>query len=154
AEVERVLRVLDGAMLVISPVEGVQPQTPLLHRALERLRVPTLFFLNKLDRRGADPERTRRAVGERLTPAIVPIAVVEHAGDRDVRARRATEADPEHRSLLVERLAERDDALLAAFVDDAGAGVPWTRVRESLARQSRAAAIHPVLMGSAATGVG
>ena len=67
AEVERVLRVLDGAILVISAVEGVQPQTPLLWRALERLRVPTLFFLNKLDRRGADPERTLDADRRRLT---------------------------------------------------------------------------------------
>ena len=53
---ERVLAVLDGAVLVVSAVEGVQAQTP-LWRALERLRVPTLFFVNKIDREGADPER-------------------------------------------------------------------------------------------------
>ena len=58
AEVERVLGVLDGAVLVVSAVEGVQPQTPLLFRALQRLRVPTLIFLNKIDRAGADPERS------------------------------------------------------------------------------------------------
>ena len=66
AEVERVLRVLDGAILVISAVEGVQPQTPLLFRALERLGVPTILFLNKLDRRGADPDRTLVGYGNRL----------------------------------------------------------------------------------------
>src|SRR5437899_7390048 len=54
AEVERVLSVLDGAVLVISAVEGVQSQTPLLMRALQRLRVPTLMFVNKIDRAGAD----------------------------------------------------------------------------------------------------
>ena len=75
AEVERVLRVLDGAILVVSAVEGVQPQTPLLFRALERLRVPPLFFLNKLDRRGADPDRTLGQIAERLTPTVVPIAL-------------------------------------------------------------------------------
>src|SRR6185436_10991554 len=53
AEVERVLGVLDGAILVISAVEGVQPQTHILMRALQRLHVPTLLFVNKLDRRGA-----------------------------------------------------------------------------------------------------
>src|ERR671911_2601713 len=56
AEVESVLSVLDGAVLVVSAVEGVQPQTPLLFRALERLHVPTLIFVNKLDRAGAEPD--------------------------------------------------------------------------------------------------
>ncbi|HTK44325.1 MAG TPA: GTP-binding protein, partial [Patescibacteria group bacterium] len=55
AEVERVLGVLDGAVLVVSTVEGVQPQTPLLFRALQRRKVPTLIFGNKIDRAGADP---------------------------------------------------------------------------------------------------
>src|SRR5205807_4481651 len=53
AEVERVLSVLDGAVLVISAVEGVQPQTRVLMRALGRLRIPTLLFVNKIDRAGA-----------------------------------------------------------------------------------------------------
>ncbi len=60
AEVERVLSVLDGAVLVISAVEGVQSQTPLLMRALQRLGVPTLLFVNKVDRRGADCDRVVR----------------------------------------------------------------------------------------------
>src|SRR5213596_4168976 len=70
AEVERILGVLDGAVLVISAVEGVQAQTPLLMRALQRLRVPTLLFVNKTDRSGADVERVLEEVKERLTPAI------------------------------------------------------------------------------------
>src|SRR5229473_6118287 len=53
AEVERALSVLDGVVLVISAVEGVQPQTRVLWRALQRLGVPALFFVNKIDRRGA-----------------------------------------------------------------------------------------------------
>src|SRR6187455_3775568 len=57
AEVERVLSVLDGAVLVVSAVEGVQAQTPLLWRALQRLRIPTLLFVNKTDRAGADTVR-------------------------------------------------------------------------------------------------
>ena len=57
AEVERVLSVLDGAVLVVSAVEGVQPQTRVLMRALRRLRLPTLLFVNKIDRAGADPDR-------------------------------------------------------------------------------------------------
>ena len=53
AEVERVLSVLDGAVLVISAVEGVQAQTRVLMRTLQRLRIPTLIFVNKIDRAGA-----------------------------------------------------------------------------------------------------
>src|SRR5215475_1970198 len=73
AEVERVLSVLDGAVLVVSAVEGVQPQTRLLMRALRRLEIPTLLFVNKLDRRGADPERVLREIRAKLTPAVVPM---------------------------------------------------------------------------------
>src|SRR6188474_2627697 len=53
AEVERVLGVLDGAVLVVSAVEGVQAQTRVLMRTLRRLRIPTLIFVSKIDRRGA-----------------------------------------------------------------------------------------------------
>src|SRR5688500_11291403 len=53
AEVERVLNVLDGAVLVVSAVEGVQAQTRVLMRTLQRLSIPTLIFVNKIDRKGA-----------------------------------------------------------------------------------------------------
>ena len=68
AEVERVLSVLDGAVLVISAVEGVQPQTRVLMRALRRLRIPALLFVNKIDRAGAGEERVLRAIAARLSP--------------------------------------------------------------------------------------
>src|SRR6185503_20075312 len=57
AEVERVLNVLDGAVLVVSAVEGVQAQTRVLMRTLRRLRIPTLIFINKIDRAGAQDQR-------------------------------------------------------------------------------------------------
>src|SRR2546423_3519556 len=82
AEVERALSVLDGAVLMISAVEGVQPQTRILMRALRRLRVPTLLFVNKLDRVGADAERTLRGVEEWLTPAAVPMGAPGGVGAR------------------------------------------------------------------------
>jgi ribosomal protection tetracycline resistance protein len=66
AEVERALAILDGAVLVLSAVEGVQPQTVVIWRALRRLRVPALLFINKTDRRGADPERVRAEIRRRL----------------------------------------------------------------------------------------
>ncbi len=80
AEVERALSVLDGAVLVISAVEGVQPQTRILMRALQRLRVPTLFFVNKIDRRGADCGDVLKGIRERLTDAIVPMGYPRNSG--------------------------------------------------------------------------
>jgi ribosomal protection tetracycline resistance protein len=131
AEVERVLSVLDGAVLVISAVEGVQSQTPLLMRALQRLRVPTLIFVNKLDRVGADPDRVLEEISARLTPAIVPMGIDDGAK-------------------LAEVLADRDESLLAAYVE--GDGLPHRRLREELAAQTGRALVHPVFVGSARTG--
>jgi len=82
AEVERVLSVLDGCVVVISAVEGVQPQTRVLMRALQRLDVPTLLFVNKIDRAGADPERVLDEIERRLTPAIVPMGSADALGTR------------------------------------------------------------------------
>jgi len=82
AEVERVLSVLDGAVVVISAVEGVQPQTRILMRGLQRLDVPTLLFVNKIDRAGADPERVLDAIEQRLTPDIVPMGSADGLGSR------------------------------------------------------------------------
>src|SRR5436309_13111129 len=73
AEVERALSVLDGAVLVVSAVEGVQAQTRVLMRTLRRLRIPTLIFVNKTDRRGADPDRVLRDISAKLTPAVAPL---------------------------------------------------------------------------------
>ena len=96
AEVERVLGVLDGAVLVVSAVEGVQPQTPLLFRALQRLHVPTLIFVNKLDRAGADPDRVVEAMRRRLAPGILPMGTAREPGAprRGVRAVRRGRRDP------------------------------------------------------------
>ena len=66
AEVERSLAVLDAAVLVVSAVEGVQPQTVVLWRVLRRLGVPAAIFINKIDRQGADPARVRAGIGRRL----------------------------------------------------------------------------------------
>ena len=82
AEVERVLSVLDGCVVVVSAVEGVQPQTRVLMRALQRLDVPTLLFVNKIDRAGADPERVLDEIERRLTPDVVPMGSADGLGTR------------------------------------------------------------------------
>ena len=114
AEVERVLSVLDGAVLVISAVEGVQPQTRVLMRTLQQLRIPTLIFVNKIDRRGAGHDRVLRAISERLVPAIIAMGSADDLGSRSACYRPFTDTDPSFTAQLVDLLADRDDALLDA----------------------------------------
>src|SRR5262250_2506121 len=82
AEVERVLGVLDGAVLVVSAVEGVQAQTRILMRTLQRLGIPTLLFINKIDRAGADTARVLRGISDRLTPAAIAMGEAVDQGSR------------------------------------------------------------------------
>ena len=148
AEVERALSVLDGAVLVISAVEGVQAQTLVLMRALQRLGVPTLLFVNKIDRGGADAERVLRTISERLTPAAVAMGTVHDLGTREAGFTPWGKGD----AAFAASLAEHDEALLAAFVN--GDAVTDRRLREQLAAQTGRALVHPVFFGSAITGAG
>ncbi|WP_328471075.1 TetM/TetW/TetO/TetS family tetracycline resistance ribosomal protection protein [Actinoplanes sp. NBC_00393] len=134
AEVERILGVLDGAVLVISAVEGVQAQTRVLARTLHRLRIPTLIFVNKIDRTGARFDGLLDEIAARLSPAIVPMSRVDRLGTRDAEVR-------PHVDQL--RLADHDDEVLAALVEERP--VPPVRVRDR---------VHPVYFGSAITGAG
>jgi ribosomal protection tetracycline resistance protein len=129
AEVERVLGVLDGAVLVVSAVEGVQAQTLVLMRALRRLRIPTLFFVNKTDRAGADVDRVLAQIRARLTGGAVATW-----------------------SLDLAQLAEHDDALLASFVD--GDEPPAAELAAALVEQTGRSLAYPVFHGSAITGAG
>jgi ribosomal protection tetracycline resistance protein len=124
AEVERSLGVLDGVVLVVSAVEGVQAQTRVLMRALRRLGLPTVLFVNKADRAGADPERVLAGISAKLTPAAFPLGRIAGAG---TRAARFVSDVPELRRLGL-----------------------WSQ----LAAETRRGAAHPVYFGSAITGAG
>ncbi|MEV4148233.1 translation factor GTPase family protein [Amycolatopsis sp. NPDC049691] len=130
AEVERALRVLDGAVLVVSAVEGVQAQTRVLMRTLRRLGIPTLIFVNKVDRMGARDQLAD------IRAKLAPRAFRLHA----------TSADE-----LGELLADGDDAFLESYVDER---VDEAGRRAELARQVARCLVHPVLTGSAITGAG
>jgi ribosomal protection tetracycline resistance protein len=153
AEVERVLDVLDGAVLVISAVEGVQPQTRILMRALRRMRVPTLLFVNKIDRAGADCKRVLEAIAERLTPAIVALGSVKEIGTRAANFEPYDDDDPAFAARVTALLADHDDTILAAYVNDA-LTISDGRLREMLAEQTARELVHPVIFGSALNGAG
>jgi ribosomal protection tetracycline resistance protein len=152
AEVERVLDVLDGTVLVISAVEGVQAQTRVLMRTLKRLRMPTLLFVNKIDRPGARYDGVLDEIRAKLATAIIPMGAVAGLGGGEASFSPAPDG-PELRSRLIDVVAERDDGLLRAYVDD-DPTLTLPRLRRALAVQSWRAEVHPVYFGSAITGAG
>lgn len=152
AEVERALAILDGVILVVSAVEGVQAQTRVLARTLRRLRLPMVVFVNKTDRAGA---RTGELLGEirrKLALTVLPLNAVSAAGSRDVRAVSYDWHDVHFRSTVAEALAEHDDQLLADLVD--GGRPSEERLRRALRTQVANARVQPVVFGSALRGVG
>ncbi len=148
AEVERALEVLDGAVLLLSAVEGVQARTRVLMKALRRLRLPTLVFVNKIDRAGAREEGLLQDIRRRLTPHIVPLTGVRDIGTASARVVTRAVDDPR----TAETLAETDPGILAAVVD----GPPPTAdaLRAALAARTADGSLHPVLFGSALGGQG
>ncbi|MEO3870948.1 translation factor GTPase family protein [Nonomuraea sp. B12E4] len=147
AEVERALGVLDGAVLVLSAVEGVQPHTRVLMRTLQKLRLPTLIFVNKIDRAGARERELLADIRRRLSPHVVALNTVRDLGTPAAATRSVALAEE-----AAEVLAERDDGLLELLVD--GKVPDGERVRAALARQCADGVTYPLLFGSAITGQG
>jgi ribosomal protection tetracycline resistance protein len=151
AEVERALAVLDGAVLVVSAVEGVQAQTRVLIRVLEQLGIPFVVFANKIDRVGARHEETIGALREALgTDAIAlnrPVAIGSRAATVDAAWGGGFLEE------LTERLADLDDDVMARYV--AGLrSLSEPEARRVLARLTAGCRVHPVYFGSALAGAG
>jgi len=171
-EVERALRVLDGAVLVLCSVAGVQSQSITVDRQMKRYRVPRLAFVNKMDRAGANPFRVIDQLREKLAhnavAMTVPIGaedrfqgVVELIGERayyfdgdngeivreeDVPAD-LTDLVAERRTMLIEALADVDDEIAEKFLADEAPTVD--ELRAAVRRATLALKITPVFMGSA-----
>ncbi|MFF4910382.1 tetracycline resistance ribosomal protection protein Otr(A) [Streptomyces sp. NPDC001260] len=148
AEVERALEVLDGAVLVLSAVEGVQAQTRVLMRTLRRLRLPTLVFVNKIDRAGARSTDLLADIRRRLTPYAAALTDVTGLGTPGARVA----ARPAGDGLLAEALAEVDTDVLTALVD--GPEPTPDDLRRALAARTADGSFHPVFFGSALGGQG
>ncbi|MBP2325862.1 ribosomal protection tetracycline resistance protein [Kibdelosporangium banguiense] len=143
AEVERALGVLDGAVLVLSAVEGVQAHTRVLMRTLKSLAVPTILFVNKIDRRGARDTGLMADIRRLLSPHAVALTWPSDIGTREASV---ADAKPD----LAEVLAEHSDEVLESYLDGVGQGL----LTAELVRQTGQALVHPVFFGSAITGAG
>ncbi len=172
AEVERSLRVLDGGVVVFDSVAGVQPQSETVWRQANKYHVPRICFVNKMDRVGANFNRTidmiRKILGAKALPIHLPLGeekafegmidlienkawVFSEGADTpavelqvpQIYAQRARE----QRDILVEKLAEEDDQLMQLYLD--GRNASAAEIRAGLRRATLAGKVVPVLCGTA-----
>jgi elongation factor G len=169
AEVERCLRVLDGAIVLLDSVRGVESQTEIVWRQANARAIPRIVFVNKMDRAGADFDGALAALRTRLgcRPVAVGIPFVEGgelAGIVDVASRetiawrpRAAGAPPPldveaARGVLIEACADVDESVLADFVD--GRPIDAGRLRAAVRAGTLSGDLVPVLGGAALLNLG
>ncbi|WP_309249517.1 elongation factor G [Paraburkholderia sp. CNPSo 3272] len=173
-EVERSMRVLDGACMVYDSVGGVQPQSETVWRQANKYKVPRIAFVNKMDRVGADFFRVQRQIGERLKGVAVPIQIPVGAEDHfqgvvDLVKMKAIVWDDESqgvkfeyeeipanlvelahewREKMVEAAAEADETLLEKYLHD-HESLTEEEIKGGLRKRTIANEIVPMLCGSA-----
>jgi elongation factor G len=172
-EVERSLRVLDGAIAVFDSVAGVEPQSETVWRQADRYRVPRIAFINKMDRTGADFFAAVQSMVDRLgahpVPVQLPVGQEEHfRGVVDVVEMNAVvweddlgtkmsmveipqelrEQAEEYHHQLIDSVAEHDEELLETYLTDEEAVTP-EMIRRALRKATLAIAVTPVFLGSA-----
>lgn len=154
SEVERSLRVMDGAVLIISAVEGVQAQTEMIWHALRKLKIPTVIYVNKIDRVGADIAVVLDDIRSYLSPDIIELQRPLGSEQQFKRSEDLwrDDADPAAQTTLIEAIAERDEELLQHYVN--GNQLPLVEWKEHAADMVRRAALFPVLYGASSKGIG
>lgn len=155
AEVERSFSVLDGAILVISAVEGIQAQTKFLMAILMQLGIPTIIFVNKIDRMGAQSHTLVKQIREKLAASVIPLYTPENIGTKQasiVKNRFSRDQDHAFLEASIELLAQNDEQLLAAYINDQE--VTEAQLISTLTHQVSEAKLYPIFFGSAMTGVG
>ncbi|KAG7887543.1 hypothetical protein KL936_004240 [Ogataea polymorpha] len=172
-EVERALRVLDGAVLVVCAVSGVQSQTVTVDRQMKRYNVPRITFINKMDRMGANPWRAIEQINKKLKIAAAAVQVpigaekelsgvvniidrqsiyFEGSQGEKLRIEKKVPADlvdlvEEKRAVLIEMLADVDDELAEVFLNEEEPSADL--IKAAIRRATIARKFTPVLMGSA-----
>lgn len=171
AEVERSLRVLDGGVVVFDAVAGVEAQSETVWRQADRYNVPRICYINKMDRIGANFDRSVAMIKERLQANPLPIQLPlgtedSYEGIIDLMENKAwrfdgnPDSEPvevvlpeaeqrkcnEARQTLIERLAELDDQIMTAYLE--GSSITVDELRQAVRRATLADTVVPVLCGS------
>ncbi|MBU3171021.1 elongation factor G [Clostridium estertheticum] len=164
SEVERSIGVLDGAIVVLSSVEGVQPQTEVYFNALKELNTPSIFFINKLDRIGASPYKTIKDMKKLLTNKLIPLQlvyeennefIVKNMFDNVDFAKNILEIKDESFKQLLEDiidiLGNNNEEILNQFF---GETLTLGMLKNEITLQANSGQIYPVLYGIALRGEG
>lgn len=141
AEVERALHVLDCAVVVISGVEGVEPQTYTLWKLLKQNNVPTIIFINKMDRSGANYGKTIDDIKRKLERKVIPLINIE-GSDTTFVYRQYTHEQ------MVEQLADLDDVVMEQYLDDPDQ-VTEEMLDCRLVELAQSGQVFPIIGGSA-----
>ncbi|MCB2316439.1 GTP-binding protein [Clostridium tagluense] len=164
SEVERSIGVLDGAIVVLSCVEGVQPQTEVYFNALKRLNTPSIFFINKLDRIGASPYKTIVDMKKLLTNNLVPMQLVYEKNNEFIVYNIFDEKNREKNILEIKN--ETYKQLLEDIIDTLGnynveilnqffeGTLTLGNIKDEIIAQSNVGIIYPVFYGTALKGEG
>ncbi|MFL0249999.1 tetracycline resistance ribosomal protection protein [Clostridium neuense] len=150
AEVERSLSVLDGAVLVVSAVEGVQAHTLMLFKVLKKLKLPTVIFINKLDRSGANYKRVIEEMKKVLSPNIIGVQNAHKQGTHELEVERPYSYNS--MGEIIESLCDIDDKFLEAYINDEK--IERAYVKQRIQFKARDAKLYPVLIGSALKEIG
>jgi ribosomal protection tetracycline resistance protein len=160
AEVERVLSILDGAILVVSAVEGIQAHTFSLWEALLELGIPTIVFINKIDRAGSDFESVLTDLKKELHCAPVPVIVPKEEGDNQASIFSLWESQtPEitnygsvFRAMALENIAGYDEAILEKYLEDEE--LTNKEILAAISLHTHPEKVVPVFCGIAKNGIG
>lgn len=151
ADVERVLRVLDCAVLVISAVEGVQAHTETLWNALQNLNIPTIIFINKIDRTGADVELVIQEIKKELTEKLAILSDVADEATSKANVSFIWNNQGLNDS-IIEAIATTDENILDKYLDEHE--FSFGELDNALIKAVRLCNLFPILMGSAKNSVG
>ncbi|MGD6228193.1 GTP-binding protein, partial [Xanthomonas citri pv. citri] len=151
AEVERTLRVLDGAVLVISAKEGIQVQTKIIFNTLAKLNIPTLIFVNKIDRKGVCLDEIYTQIKRKLTPnlAIMQSVKIKDKGDFELTNVRD---DKVIQSQIIEKLLDINDYLAEKYIN--GDVITEKEYDNVFLDEVNSCNLYPVLHGSALKDIG
>jgi len=135
AEMERALRMMDYAVVLISAVEGIEGHTETIWQLLQEYQIPTFFFINKMDRIGADADRVMQEIQDLLTPDAADFTRYWNLDQHE-------QVSEELQTLL----AERDEVLLSAYLDGKVTEEQW---EAAMIRMIREGQLYPCMYGSA-----
>ncbi|RLD40367.1 MAG: GTP-binding protein [Bacteroidetes bacterium] len=154
AEVERSLRALDCAILVLSAVEGVQAHADTLWKALRKTNIPTLIFINKIDRAGADTDSVIREIKKELSPDIVGLNTVLDEGTNEVSISDLNSSDSfdDLNAEFTESVLNNDEVLMERYLNNEN--ITTDELKQSMSQQVLDNKLFPTLLGSAKYAIG